>query len=173
MFSTRLLDRLRLLRWAIPIALFMLVAIYQLAIAPWIGQEFGSQRHLLAELFFYGTGGPLLAFLVLNYVERWLEERQTSELQAHILEETRQHVTLSRELNDEALQSLYGISILLDSLEARLPDLPAETAAALGETERALDDVIQRIRGRLQGPVSEMSTRRNGKAETFPVKVKE
>jgi hypothetical protein len=163
MLSNRLYTRLRLLRWAIPITLFILVAIYQLAIAPWMLHQFGLYKHLLVELVLYGTGGPLLAFLVLKYLERWLEEKETSDLQARILEKAQQHVVHSHALNDEALQSLYSVSILLDSLEASLPEIPPEAIIALDRTDQVLEDIIRRIRGKLQAPQPEV--RRNGKSE--------
>jgi signal transduction histidine kinase len=90
-----------------------------------------------------------MAFLLLDILGRWLEERETSELQTLILAQAREHARIDRELNDSVLQSLFAASILLDSINANLPELPAEVAAHFQETNRALDETIQQLRSHL------------------------
>ena len=152
MFSKKLTARFRLLRWAVPLSLAVLVAIYQLGLARWILQEYGERYHTLAEILFYGIGGPLLAFLSLDFLIRWLEERETSELQSRILEETRANIATSRGLNDETLQTLYAISIMLDTLKSSPLETPFEKATLLQEAESALDKTMARLRMHLQDP---------------------
>jgi hypothetical protein len=152
MSSSKLNARLRLLRWAVPLALAVTVAVYQLGLARWIHLWFGEKSYHLAEILLYGTGGPLLAFFSLDLLIRWLEERETSELQSRILEETRLNYATSRNLNDETLQTLYAVSILLDSMKSTLPENHSEKAAMLQEAEGALNRTMTRIRSHLQDP---------------------
>jgi hypothetical protein len=162
MFSNKPISRLRLLRWAVPLSLALLVAVYQLGLARWVLQVYGEQYHTLAEILFYGIGGPLLALLSLDFLIRWLEERETSELQARILEETRATIAASRGLNDETLQTLYAISILLETVKSSSPELPAEKSGLIKEAQHALESAMARLRAHLQDPASCGEKSKNG-----------
>jgi signal transduction histidine kinase len=162
MFSNKLTARIRLLRWAVPLSLAVLVVIYQLGLARWIHQAYGEQYHTFAEIFFYGIGGPLLAFLSLDFLIRWLEERETSELQSKILEETRANIATSRSINDETLQTLYAISVMLNTLKSSLPEIPSEKTDLLQEAESALDKSMSRLRLHLQDPLFGQQPSKNG-----------
>ena len=155
------LQRLRLLRWAIPLVLALLVAVYYLFVAPWVQAVFGGRYQLLAEILFYGIGGPLLAFISLDLLIRWLEERETSELQSQILEKTRDHMAASQSLNDEALQTLYAVSILIEPLQAALPENHPETASGLEEAKGAVHRTMTRLRDHLQGPSNSLPISKN------------
>ena len=156
--------RMHLLRWAGPLTLAAFVVFYQLVFARWIQDTFGVQAHNIAELLIYATGGPLLAFLVLDYLGRWLEERETSELQAQILAETRENLMLSRELSDDSLQTLYAVSVILTSLESILRDSSPESARMLQETEEAVEGSMNRLREHLQTLPASKGISNNGKS---------
>jgi signal transduction histidine kinase len=141
--------RLILLKWLVPVGLALAVILYELGPARWIHTTLGDTYHFVAEILVYGTVGPVMAFLLLDILGRWLEERETSELQTLILAQAREHARIDRELNDSVLQSLFAASVLLDSINASLPELPAEVAAHLQETNRALDETIQQLRAHL------------------------
>jgi hypothetical protein len=164
MFSTKLNARLRLLRWAVPLSLAVLVAVFQLGLARWILQQYGEQYHSLAEILFYGIGGPLLALFSLDFFIRWLEERETSELQSRILEQTRANMAASRKINDDTLQTLYAVSIMLETLKSSLPEIPIEKAGLLQETESALAGTMTRLRAHLQDPAFGQAHLNNGSA---------
>lgn len=142
--------RFRLLQKLIPAALVLLVVIYEIGPARWIHHVLGEDHHFVAEILVYGTVGPALAFLLLDFVGRWLDERDTSELQAQVLAQARESERIGRELSDEALQTLFAASALLASLKSTLPEVRTETAGALHETEEALDRAIQKLRDHLQ-----------------------
>ena len=128
----------------------LLVVIYEIGPARWIQDGVGDAYHFVAEILLYGTVGPLLAFLLLRFLGRWLEERETSELQAQVLAQAREHARVSRELSDDALQTLFAVSTLLASLESTLPNLSPEAAPTLHETQQSLDCAIRRLRDHLQ-----------------------
>lgn len=139
-------QRLRRLKWWIPAALIVIVAIYELGPARWIHDQFGTDMHFIAEIVVYGTIGPTLMYVLIEVLTRWLEERAAAEQRARMLAQAHEHVAISRQLNDDAIQTLFAASILLDSVEARLPDRSPETTAQLQAARQALDQTIQQIR---------------------------
>ena len=145
----RLSERIRVLRWAFPLAVVLLVVFYQFGPARWIEDRWGSQSHFVAEILFYGTLGPALAFLLLGFLKRWLEERETSDLQARVVAQAREQVKDSHLICDEALQTLFATSMLLNTIEHSYTDLSPKTRAQLKETEQALECTIQRLRTHL------------------------
>ncbi len=147
---TALKRRVHLLQRVIPIGLFLLVVLYEIGPARWILNTAGETYHLLADMLAYGLVGPVLAYLLLHFLERWIEERETSELQARLLAHTRELARLSHELSDDALQTLFGASVMLATLKASLADMPPNTASAVQQTEAALDRAIQQIRDHLE-----------------------
>jgi signal transduction histidine kinase len=106
----------------------------------------------LAEILVYGTIGPVLTFLLLEYLGRWLEERETSELQAMILTQARETARIDRELNDNTLQAMFATSVLLDSIKSSLPYLPPEVATQLQAADKSLDGAIRQLREHLLHP---------------------
>ena len=156
--------RMHLLRWAVPLTLAAFVVFYQLVFASWIRDTYGVQAHNIAEILIYATSGPLLAFLVLDYLGRWIEEKETSELQAQMLAETRANLLLSRELSDDALQTLYAVSVVLTSLESTLRDTSPGSARTLRETEEAVEGSMNRLREHLQTLPASKGISNNGKS---------
>jgi signal transduction histidine kinase len=150
MLSNKISTRIRKLKWVFPLSIAGLVIIYQLIVTKWIHETWGGTVHFVVELLFYATAGPLFAYLILDVLERWMEERETSELQAKILQNARQSVDASRELSDNALQSLYAASVYLSSLKFSQKDLPVEAKETIGETERVLGVAMHDLRQYLQ-----------------------
>lgn len=150
MLHDKLYERIRLIRWLFPLSIILVVIIYQFGPARWIQSLFGEQFHFVAEILFYGTLGPALAFLLLSFLARWMEERETSDLQAKLIAKARQDTQTSRELCDDALQTLFAASILVNSLKFSIEELPEVTSARLNEADQSLNGSIQRLRRHLQ-----------------------
>jgi hypothetical protein len=148
--SSNLHTCLKVLRWVLPFALLLIVIAYETLVAPWFHEVFGEKYHYLSEIIFYGTIGPLLAFVLLDFLDRWLDEKETNDLQTRILAEVKAYAGTSHKLNDEALQTLFAVSILLSSLELPLQGQDPEAAALLKETENTLDVAIKEIREHLE-----------------------
>lgn len=141
---------LRPLSWIVPLAMFALVVGYEVGPSRWIHEGLGYRYHLAAELLFYATLGPALAFAILKLLQRWLEERDTSELQARLLARTREEAEGSRQLNDDALQVLFAAGVLIDTLKARNDDaLPQDLREQVDETEQALQEAVAQLRSHL------------------------
>ncbi|MFN8596545.1 MAG: histidine kinase dimerization/phosphoacceptor domain-containing protein [Anaerolineae bacterium] len=141
--------RLRRLQFVIPLGLFVLVVLYELGPAEWIHQAAGESYHMLAELLVYGTIGPALAYVLLHFVDRWLEERETTEAQSQLLAQIEARANVSSQLHDDALQTLFAASLLLASLKSKVHDLSPSARADLKATEQAIDRAIQQLRHQL------------------------
>jgi signal transduction histidine kinase len=142
-------QRLGVLRWVAPLVLVAIVVVYEMFFAPRIHAALGPELDSLAEIIPYGTIGPLLVFITLELLGRWLEERETCELQATILAQTRERVKTGRQLSDDALQTVFAASSLFNAVQAHLTELPPETARQLDEAGRALDQASHRLHDHL------------------------
>jgi hypothetical protein len=142
--------RLATLRWAVPVTLILLVVVYELVPASWVFEHYGFRSHLLLEVLVFGTVGPALAFVLLDYFGRYLDERDTSELQAKILKRAREDAQTSRKLNDDAVQVMFAAGNLIESLKAHQKELPGETAAHTAAIQKALDKTMRDIRSHLE-----------------------
>lgn len=79
-------ERITLLSWTLPLALFILVVLYQLIPARWILDAYNDSIHFAVEILFYGTVGPLVTYWTLRLIGRWLDEKEGAERQARASE---------------------------------------------------------------------------------------
>ena len=160
---------LKVLRWVLPLALLLIVIAYETVVAPWFHDGFGEKYHYLSEIIFYGTIGPILAFVLLDFLDRWLEEKETNDLQSRILAEVKAYAGMSHKLNDEALQTLFAVSMLLSSLESSIQRKDPDAAALLKEAEDTLGIAINEIREHLEHhPLVESSLGENSTKSFSP-----
>ena len=143
--------RPRLLRWLLPVAVLLLILLYQLVAAGWIHARLGYPYHIVAEILFFATLGPALAFCFARSFERWLEERDTSDWQAQLLAEVRADAARSRQLNDEALQVLFSTGLVIEALKAANLDLPPKLSRQVEATEKASRVLNRQLRRYLIG----------------------
>jgi signal transduction histidine kinase len=141
--------RLGLLKWLAPGGLVLIVIGYELLISRTINESLGSTLHYALDILVYGAVGPVLTFWLLHFLSRWLDERETSELQATILAQARERARAHQELNDSTLQSLFAATLYLNAVEANLRDLPPEARAQLHAANQSLDRVIRELREHL------------------------
>ncbi|MCS6910439.1 MAG: histidine kinase [Anaerolineales bacterium] len=141
--------RLGMLKWLAPGMLVLLVVGYELLISRTVHDMLGPVPHYALDILVYGTVGPVLIFWLLHFLSRWLDERETSELQATILAQARERVRAHQELNDSTLQSLFATSLFLNAVEANLRDLPPEARTQLHAANQSLDRVIRQLREHL------------------------
>jgi signal transduction histidine kinase len=137
--------RIGTLKWLVPAGLFLLVVGVEVGPLGWVRRNWGETYHLAGEILIYGTVGPILAFALLHFLGRWLEEKDTSELQAQVLARTREQARSNHQLADSTLQSLFAASVLLTSIESGAANLPPEAVAQLREAQHALECAIQQL----------------------------
>src|SRR3990172_7021006 len=101
--------RLGLLQWLVPAGLLLLVVAFEIGPSRWIHNRMGDMYHFVAEILIYGTVGPVLAFILLDFLGRWLEERETSDLQAQVLARARAQARLPRQLRDDTLPTFFSL----------------------------------------------------------------
>jgi len=144
-------QRLGLLRWLLPVVMFVLVVVYELALASRVLAAWGSAPHIAVDIAVYGIFGPILAAVLLDLLGRWIEERETTAAQSLALAQARQQAQLQRELTDDTLQTLFAASAMLASLEDHASELPPESVARIQATHAALESAIQRQYAQLNG----------------------
>lgn len=135
-------------RW-VPVGLVLVVILYELGPSRWVHDRFGADVHFTAEIVIFGTIGPLLTYVVLELFSRWLEAREAAERQAALLAAAQEHVEISRQLNDDAIQTLFAASAVLSAVE---DSVPPELASQLESTGEALDQAIRQLRAHIQRP---------------------
>jgi len=138
-------QRLDLLRWLVPAGLLVLVIVNELGLARWVHVHLGDTASITLNILIYGSVGPLLAYLLLTLVGRWLEERETSALQSQALHQVRAQVQRNHDLTDDALQTLFATSLVLDTLADSLPHVSPEAAARYHEAEQAVNRAIDQL----------------------------
>lgn len=141
--------RMGTLRWLIPTGLALLVIIYEFGPTKLIHDNLGFFHHAILDTVVFATVGPLLAFILLTFLERWLEERETSDLQAQLVDQARRQVSESRRLNDDAIQVLFSAGALIEVLEKELVGAPPETCRQVAVTKEALNRAIAQLRAHL------------------------
>ncbi len=104
MLPAKLSNRLRLLQWALPAAITLLAALYQLGPARYVHDNFGAWSHFWLEVFFYGSSGPIVVWLTLRIVRKWVEQKEEAEAEVYRLNaELQQRVDeRTRELSQKA-----------------------------------------------------------------------
>lgn len=137
-------QQLNWLRWAIPLGMLLLVVFFEFGPLRWIYDRYGLGARVIVEVALFGTLGPGLAFFALTFIGRWLEERETSELQAQILARAREQSAANHQLSDDVLQGLFAVSMLLESTET--PAQSPEAKQRLQEAKNTLDLAIRRLR---------------------------
>lgn len=143
--------RLRTLRWLVPAGMALLVAGYELVVGRWLMVRFGAWAHTAGEILLFGTAGPLLTFVVLDFFGRWLDERETSDLQAQLMGQARADASRSRALVDDAVQALFSAGALMDALQVEAERQGMDTSTIpVGETQEALAAIVGDLRAHLE-----------------------
>lgn len=143
--------KLRLLRWLIPLLMVVLVIAFEALVGRWLLIHYGPNAHLAAEVLLYGTFGPLLTFILLDYFGRWTDERETSDLQAQLVAKAREDARRSRALCDDAVQALFSAGALIGALEAEAKANGfKESAVPIGTAQEGLNQVITALRSHLE-----------------------
>ena len=141
MLPARLVDRIRLLQWALPVGILFLVALNQLGPAHYVHEAYGEWAHYGLEILFYGTTGPLVMWFTLRAVRKWVEQKDQAEAEVYRLndelnqridERTRvlqqiikvqedERKRIARELHDDFAQMLTALTIHLETALQSLP----------------------------------------------------
>lgn len=142
--------KLGLLKWLIPFGLVIIVIAYEIGPSRWIYNSLGFTPHLVIEIFVFATIGPLLTYLALELLSRWIEEKETADIQANLLSQAKQKEMEARKISDETIQVLFATSLLMAIIKSK-ETTPPHIAAQIEVTEKALDESIDKLRLHLLG----------------------
>ncbi|MFQ5854839.1 MAG: PAS domain S-box protein [Anaerolineae bacterium] len=98
-----LADRIRWLQWRVPLALIIVVILYQLGPARIVQLQFGHLIHYSVEIAFYSLVGPAVTWVTLAWIGRWLAEKEAIEQQAR---ERERYLASITEASADAIVSL-------------------------------------------------------------------
>lgn len=141
--------QLGILKWLIPVGLALVVVAYELVISRWTFQNWGFNNHLIVEVSVFGTVGPLLTYMLLELLGRWIEEKETADWQSRLLAKANEKEQKSRQINDATIQVLFGTSLLMSTIKSDGSNLPDATIAQIEKTEKALNESIELLRTNL------------------------
>lgn len=143
-------QKLGLFRWLIPLGMVLLVVGYELGPARWIYYALGFNIHLLSEIILFGTVGPLLAFLLIELLDRWLVEKENAELRAKLLDLAKRKELEVSQLSDDTIQVLFAAGLLITNFKSEQYDPSLINTSQIEITEQALQDAIQRLRSQIK-----------------------
>lgn len=148
-------QRLTILGRFLPLALLLLVIIYQLGLVRLMHNTFGQLAHLGVEILFYALVGPFLIYWMLRVIGRWLEEedrtaRLTNVREHHLASIARNSVGAILSINTDGLIESWnrGAELLFGYESAEILGQPLTILIEGGEaTEvelRWLVETVQR-----------------------------
>lgn len=139
--SYTLRRRVAVLRWMLPLSFALVAALYQWGFARWVHDTYGDLVHFGVEILFYSTAGPLLAFLILTLIGRWLDDKERAEEHARASERRLASITA---VSADAILSLdsggrieswnRGAELLLGYSENEICDRPFTDLFGGGES---------------------------------------
>ncbi|MFQ6058381.1 MAG: ATP-binding protein [Anaerolineae bacterium] len=104
----RLIETISLLRWALPLLIFLVVISHQI-FETFVIDQWGSAMRLASGILAYGFGGPILTWWTLSWIARNLAERERVEEK---IREHEQHLASITAASADAIISLDAQGII-------------------------------------------------------------
>jgi len=96
--TSSLHQRVRLLRYALPITAFFLVVIHQAISHAWLSST-PWFPHALGQVIVYGTLGPIVVWFALSWFARWVRERDEAEAHLRCLYEISRQAAIATDMD--------------------------------------------------------------------------
>jgi PAS domain S-box-containing protein len=84
--EVNLKQRVKTLRWLVPIVVFLGSLLYQFGFARWVSHTFGEDSHYWVEVGFYTAAGSVIAFWTISVIQQWIEKSESVQNQARLTE---------------------------------------------------------------------------------------
>ncbi len=147
--TSNLHQKLGIIKWLVPLGLVLLVIAYEIGPSRWIYNMLGFDYHLVAEILLFGTVGPAVVFVLLEFLDRWIVEKEKAEIQAILLANAKKKELEVSQISDDTIQVLFGIGLLLTNFKSDQSGSSIITSNQIEVTEQALDEAIQRLKSQL------------------------
>ena len=85
MFPNKLSEKFRLIHWALPAAIAVLAAFYQIVFARLVHEHYGDLAHYSMEVILYAVIAPVALWFVLGTVQSWIEQKEQAEAEVYRL----------------------------------------------------------------------------------------
>ncbi len=103
-------QRVRWLRWLLPVAIAAMVLVYQLGFATYVHDNMGHTAHTMVEIAFYSVAGPAVTWVTLGFIGKWLREKESIERKARAQE---QHLASIIAASADAILSVDQDNVIL------------------------------------------------------------
>jgi signal transduction histidine kinase len=136
----QILRQVNIIRYALPIILFLIVSTYEIW-EHWLSEGyFGYDFHLTSEILFFGILGPSAVFLVLSYVASLLKKQNEAAIELEALNKSLEGIVTER----------------TEALEARNSEL-AQANAELQKLDQLKSDFVSLVSHELRGPLTTLT----------------
>lgn len=146
-------QRIAVLRWAAPLSFVLLGLAFEFGPSRWVQANYGDVWHVVADILFYVTVGPLLTLWALKRIGSWPDEMERAQKQAQASERQLAAITAASadaivgldpegRINfwNDGAEFLFGYTAL--EMQARpLADLLGDSPAARVELQWLLETV--------------------------------
>jgi sigma-B regulation protein RsbU (phosphoserine phosphatase) len=136
----QVLRQVNLIRYALPIILFLIVSFYETWEHWLLEGRIGYDFHLTSEILFFGILGPFAVFLVLSYVASLLVKQNEAAIELEALNEGLELVVAER----------------TEALEVRNSEL-AQANAELQKLDQLKSDFVSLVSHELRGPLTTLT----------------
>jgi len=144
MFPNKLSDRLRLIRWALPAAIALLAAVYQIGFARYVHEHYGDLAHYAMEVFLYAIIAPIAMWFVLGIVCSWIEQKEQAEAEVHRL-----NIELQQRV-EERTRELQAKAEALTIANERLQELDRLKSEFVSLVSHELRAPLTNVRGAIE-----------------------
>lgn len=140
----KLSDRLRLMRWMLPVAIGALAAIYQISLARFVQERYGDWVHYGMEIFLYAIIYPIVIWFVLGIVRTWVKQKEQAEAEVYRL-----NTELQKRV-EERTRELHVKAEALTAANERLHELDALKSEFVSLVSHELRAPLTNVRGAIE-----------------------
>jgi len=144
MFPKKISDKLRLIHWALPAAIAILAAVYQIVLARYVHERYGDLAHYGMEVILYALIAPIALWFVLGIVRSWVKQKEQAEAEVYRL-----NTELQQRVEERTLQ-LRAKAEALTTANERLQELDRLKSEFVSLVSHELRAPLTNVRGAIE-----------------------